>query len=332
MQLNLPIFQDLSSSKNILLVGMGGGYDIFCGLPIFYELKQQNKTVHLANLTTSFISPQNEGYRLNSNLIGIGKKDKSFLSSFLKSKKTVDDIFCEKCLSEWLEKELGEETPVWCFLKSGVKTMVKSYQQLIEKYNIDTVVLVDGGVDSLIKGDESEHGTWLEDVVSLCAVRELKGVKKHLVCLGFGTERDVFYGDILENIAQLTKINAFNGSCSLIKTMPAYHFYEKAVGFAHDYVGHKVKSVVNASIISATKGEYGDFHLTDKTIGSLLWINPLMQFYWFFDLDKVSDWNLICSMIRETETFDDVLTVYNNFSKTVKKRGSGDKHLHFEIS
>ncbi|MEY4935661.1 MAG: hypothetical protein RIS64_2020 [Bacteroidota bacterium] len=43
--LNLPIFNKLLLAKNILLVGMGGGYDIFCGMPIYHELRKAGKKV-----------------------------------------------------------------------------------------------------------------------------------------------------------------------------------------------------------------------------------------------------------------------------------------------
>lgn len=55
MQLNLPIIRQIDNCKNLLIAGMGGGFDIFCGLPIYWELKQLGKTIHLANLSFSNI-------------------------------------------------------------------------------------------------------------------------------------------------------------------------------------------------------------------------------------------------------------------------------------
>ena len=51
MELNLPIFEHLSSCQNLLIAGMGGGFDIFCGLPIYFELQKRVPQVHLANLS-----------------------------------------------------------------------------------------------------------------------------------------------------------------------------------------------------------------------------------------------------------------------------------------
>lgn len=40
MTLNLPELPGLLTSRSILLAGMGGGFDVFCALPLFWELKQ----------------------------------------------------------------------------------------------------------------------------------------------------------------------------------------------------------------------------------------------------------------------------------------------------
>ena len=55
MRLNLPILNQLKDSQNILIAGAGGGFDVFCGLPIYFTLKEMGKTVHLANLSFSAV-------------------------------------------------------------------------------------------------------------------------------------------------------------------------------------------------------------------------------------------------------------------------------------
>ena len=51
MRLNLPLIDVLAEARSVLIVGMGGGFDIFCGLPIRHALRDAGKTVHLANLS-----------------------------------------------------------------------------------------------------------------------------------------------------------------------------------------------------------------------------------------------------------------------------------------
>jgi len=84
--------------------------------------------------------------------------------------------------------------------------------------------------------------------------------------------------------------------------MEAYQAYEAAVSYVHSQPLQE-PSVINASVISAVQGQYGDYHLTAKTQGSRLWISPLMPIYWFFDLPAVAERCLILSEIAETDSF-----------------------------
>lgn len=50
--MKIPFFNELDKAQNILIAGAGGGYDVFCGLPLYFWLKMAGKTVHLANLSS----------------------------------------------------------------------------------------------------------------------------------------------------------------------------------------------------------------------------------------------------------------------------------------
>ena len=47
MRLNLPDIAAINDARTVLLIGMGGGYDVFCGLPIRYAMREAGKAVHL---------------------------------------------------------------------------------------------------------------------------------------------------------------------------------------------------------------------------------------------------------------------------------------------
>ena len=79
-------------------------------------------------------------------------------------------------------------------------------------------------------------------------------------------------------------------------------------------------SVINSSIVSAVQGHYGNYHLTEKTRGSRLWISPLMPLYWFFDLPTVADHNYYLSQLAYTETFMDAFRAYSMAAKVINKR------------
>ena len=54
--------------------------------------------------------------------------------------------------------------------KVGVRPLRAAYQWLVEELRVSAVVLVDGGTDILMRGDEVGLGTPAEDMSSLAAV------------------------------------------------------------------------------------------------------------------------------------------------------------------
>jgi len=83
MQLNLPILDQLDGCQNILIVGMGGGFDVFCGLPIFFALQERGQRVHLANLTFSPAHLIDGSTRLTPSLVGVTADTAPFPSAAL---------------------------------------------------------------------------------------------------------------------------------------------------------------------------------------------------------------------------------------------------------
>lgn len=309
MDLNLPIFDQVAGCKNLLIAGMGGGFDLFCGLPIYFELEKRGQTVHLANFSFSEIVQFTGGIRLTNTLVGVDAEYEHIVP-----------YFPELYLAQWFEKKRNKLVKIWCFQKTGTRPLLKNYRLLVEHLSIDGILLIDGGVDSLIRGDEGQTGTLVEDATSLFVVNELTDIRVRLIgCLGLGAEQDLTYTHIFENIATLTKVGGFLGACSLTPQMDAYRAYEEAVLYVQSQPVQD-PSVINSSIISAVQGHYGNYHLTDKTKGSRLWISPLMSLYWFFDLPLVAAHNLFLPYLKNTDTFMEALQVFLSARRNMAKR------------
>jgi len=84
--------------------------------------------------------------------------------------------FPELGLARWFREWRSEEVTVWSFEKTGGLGMCSDYRTLVEHLQIDGILLVDGGVDSLKQGDEASIGTAIEDALTLSAVSQLAEV------------------------------------------------------------------------------------------------------------------------------------------------------------
>ena len=305
----LPFFKELENAQNILLAGAGGGFDIFSGLPIYFGLEAEGKQVHLANLSFSLLPPPqvSKEARLSPSLLKV-TADTPLLT----------DYFPERFLSEWFRTQ-GKEVPIYCFERTGVKPLLASYKALVKKLELDTVILIDGGTDSLMCGDETGLGTPHEDVASILAVNELTVKRKLLACLGFGVDHfhGVCHAQFLEAVAELTRKRAYLGMFSLLKQMTEVQSYREASKYVFGQMPHQV-SIVSSSILSALEGHYGDYHSTPRTQYSKLWINPLMPVYWCFLLHEVAERILYREQMLKTKAFADSVEVIKNFRSSLK--------------
>ncbi len=309
MRLDLPIFDQVTECKNLLIAGMGGGFDVFCCVPIYLELQRRGQSAHLANFSFSELSMVRGGVHLSPTLIGVQANQTDLLP-----------YFPELYLARWFQQKRKDEVTIWSFAKTGAGPLLDNYRLLVKHLNIDGILLIDGGVDSLVRGDERGTGTLIEDACSLYAVNELADIPVRLLaCLGMGAEQDMTYAQILQNIATLTAANGFLGSCALTPQMEAYQLYEEAVVYAQSQPVQDA-SVINSSIISAVQGHYGDYHLTEKTKGGRLWISPPMTLYWFFDLPAVARHNLYLPHLEGTDSFMAALYAYRSAARSFPKR------------
>lgn len=83
-----------------------------------------------------------------------------YLARVEHSTKGCDDYFPERYLAELLS------VPVWAIEKVGVAPVRDAYRHLIETLDLDAIVLIDGGTDILMRGDEAGLGTPAEDMTS----------------------------------------------------------------------------------------------------------------------------------------------------------------------
>jgi hypothetical protein len=156
--------------------------------------------------------------------------------------------FPERTLARFLSRR-GENVRIYAFEQLGVAPIREGYAHLVQSLGLDAIVLVDGGTDILLRGDEAGLGTPAEDMASLAAVaakcadpnRRLRRVR---VGFGIDTYDGVCHANWLENVAALTSEGAFLGTTALLERMPEVRPYLDAVNAA-EMTTSRHPSIVN---------------------------------------------------------------------------------------
>ncbi|GAA4156996.1 DUF1152 domain-containing protein [Phytohabitans flavus] len=284
-----PLFMALAPARSILIAGAGGGFDVYAGLPLALALWQNGAQVHLANLSFSELELTDRDIWAAENVAAVTPDSAS-----------PDWYFPERTLARWLAAQQLPST-VYAFPPLGVQPLRDAYRHLIQTLDIDAVVLVDGGTDILLRGDEAALGTPVEDITSLAAVAGLDVAVKLVTCLGFGI--DAYHGvnhvQVLENIAALDRDGGYLGALSIPGHSREAALYRDAVADAQAATPER-PSIVNGQIAAATRGAFGDIQFTRRTTGSALFVNPLMAIYFTVDLDKLAAQCLYLGRIENT--------------------------------
>lgn len=285
-----PFLDRLQAASRVLIAGIGGGFDVYAGIPLAVHLRRRGVAVHFANL--SFAHLQDSGAEPLDPVTWVVSENLRDLP-----------YFPERWLAEWLARQ-GWAEPVYGLAKTGVRPLQAAYEGLLARLDPDLVILVDGGTDALIFGDEPGLGTVVEDVVSLLAAVGAAGERCLLACIGFGV--DHFHGishhAFLENAAQIVRAGGYLGSFGLASGTPETEAFLDLVAYANQRQPRH-QSIVANSIASALRGEFGNHQATARTAGSELFINPLMAQYWTFQASAVVEEMGFADALARTDTF-----------------------------
>jgi hypothetical protein len=303
----LPFFERLRSANRVLIAGCGGGFDIYAGVPLALSLLADSKQVVLANYSFT-------------NLAISGAQRFTDVAWRIDASSSELPYFPEKWLCEWLQRR-DQPLPVYAFAKTGVIPLSSAYAALIREHAVDIVVLIDGGTDSLLFGDEPGLGTVTEDAVSIVAAHGAAGESVLLAALGFGIDHyhGVSHHSFLENVARLTRDGGFLGAFSLTKGADEAEAFLDLVEYANArQPAHR--SIVNNSVASAIRGEFGDYHATNRTSGEELFVNPLMAQYWTFSASHVVRAMSYASDLLQTRELADARGVIERVRDTLAVR------------
>ena len=270
----------LAPCQRVLLVGTGGRSDMLAALPLFQCLRDQGKEVTLAGLIAGRKTSNRKRFVEVSPSQRKGARFEQLLAAHV-------------------------EAPVLCFPGGGTLNRLETFRDLLRYSGAEALVLVEAGVETLLRGDEPSLGTPAEDLVSLAAAHRLELPVKMLVHLGMGIDRPkgVCLAYTLEAIAELTQQGGFWGSLTLLPAMKEFQFLSRAI----EIVG---RSDWSDGLLAANSGRCGG----DP------YISPLMNLMWFFDLDAVARRSHLLEWLEDKITPLDVHRALTNFLTVTQPR------------
>ncbi|HJD83249.1 DUF1152 domain-containing protein [Kitasatospora aureofaciens] len=298
-----PLITRLLAAERILVAGAGGGFDVYAGLPIALALRAAGKEVHLANLSFTHL------YGLPGEVW-----QEPDVARIEPDTAAPEGYFPERTLARWLRLH-GMPDTVWAFPTVGVRLLREAYRRLVAHLGVDAVLLVDGGTDILMRGDEAGLGTPEEDMASLAAVAGLTEVPERLVaCLGFGIDahHGVNHALVLENLAAIDRAGGYLGAFSIPRGSREGALYLDAVEHARAaFPQHP--SIVNGSVAAALRGEFGDVRFTERTGNDELFVNPLMTLYFGVTVEALAAENRYLDRLEHTVLTRQISTLIEEF-------------------
>ena len=303
--LDTRVIERLGGARRVLLAGCGGGYDVLGAVPLRHALRAVGIEVELASLSFAYLNGLE------------AKQDAKVMNLYaVDSWAATERAYCPEA---WLARWLDDDDPdhphvVWSFDKTGVRPLELAYRTLVDRLSIDAIILVDGGVDAVLRGDETSLGTPSEDLASLAAATAL-GIPTVLACVGLSAElRDgIAHAQVFERIAELARADAYLGAAALVPGTAACDAYVAAVEAVFAGQKEQRKSHVHHVITRSLRGEFG-------ATAPHVWLSPLASMFWFFDAATVASTHLFLDELRATESIWDVAARVEGARKSLAVR------------
>lgn len=246
------------------------------------HLKLQGKSVHLASYSFSELREIQGAEKLSSRLFRVHADCEPPSNGYCP----------ELWLCRWWRRQFQEDLSVWCYRRVGVAPLAEIFADLSSELQLDSIVVVDGGVDGLFLGNEHELGTPETDTASLLAAYQQTGLKRSCAFTAFGTEGtnyEVRHADALQRMAELIGQGHGLGVSALLPQSQEGRWLSECLEFVHANLGEQWHSHMAGSIVAAMQGRFGEQILSQRCQDAPIWVSPLTLLYWFFDLPGLAE-------------------------------------------
>ena len=302
MEIKKSLQERALEADKVLLIGIGGGGDIIQCIPIrnYLNLLGVNE-VMLGGVNCEWWPFDVEGehsYALAPNIYDTGELTNAEEVVSRIYKVQGDTRYKDKGIAEANVAEVFNEETYVFDVSDGVKNLVDSINQFVEKENIDFVVGMDVGSDSIYSGETeiSQPRTPLVDFITLSTISEIDA-PTIIGLAGYGCDGEIEEKDLEENVGKIMSNNGYLGAYGL--TQQDVKDLEKACDAFPD--------PVERWPVVAARGDFGykNMKLMDAW-GVTVKLSPLTSVSLFFDtqvvVNKVAK---LAKMLSDTNSFDE---------------------------
>lgn len=224
-----------------LILGAGGGFDIYACLPWYLQLtKQQKDLCLLANYSFTDDLYKYETYS-NEWIVEINEDTESTTKNV--------DYFPEKYLAKSLNKS------IYAVRLIPNPLLEAELNKFVSKHQIKQIILVDGGVDSCLYGDELSIGSPLEDsqtIIACYRVSQHYQLPCKLMCCALHVD-EVSVETFIKHWNAMVKQGSDCHKIKLNKEIFPFDIYKEIVQ------APKYASIIHESILASIEGHRGKY-------------------------------------------------------------------------
>lgn len=196
----------------MLVLGVGGGGDIFATIPTRNFLKKMGIEVYVGCVAWErFILDPKPGPRPLEELVNIQELSETVCIGG--SDTTTEDGI--KLQASYLSERLGEKV-VLVDITKGVKKVARGLDEALSQLGVGLVIGVDGGGDILARGMEKNVRSPLCDSVMLASLYYMKH-RNFLGIFASGCDGELSIEEILTYISEIASIGGYLGSYGMTR-------------------------------------------------------------------------------------------------------------------
>ena len=312
-----------------MLLGAGGGYDIYGSFFLYKKLKKAGIKVHLANYSftddlynldpdNNFIIPVTKDTPRTSKQLEYFPE--YYLSTYLSNNGINNgadnkvDNQAELSLSSNSDTKLTEEIPIHTIRLVPPQHLYKACLGLIKKLEITKIICIDAGCDCILFGDEGKsRGSPLEDmsmILTVSRLLQMNIIKAAFVsCISITTE-NLPLETFLNHVSVMTREGGFIG-CENIP-------YDKDFHELLDTIPFSTRSIPMETTLASQQGYFGKYEnprLLGRISDNFPDVSPLTSMYWYFDIKKLVECSSLLQYLLKVVNFEKITTTDNSLEK-----------------